>query len=42
MFEYIEVYYNRERLHSSLNYETPDTFELSQQKKENQEVCLAA
>ena len=23
VFEYIEVYYNRERLHSSLNYETP-------------------
>ena len=42
VFEYIEVYYNRERLHSSLNYETPDTFELSQQKKENQEVSLAA
>ena len=42
VFEYIEVYYNRERLHSSLNYETPDTFELSQQRKENQEVSLAA
>ena len=42
VFEDIEVYYNRERLHSSLNYETPDTFELSQQPRENQEVCLAA
>ncbi len=42
VFEYIEVYYNRERLHSSLNYETPDTFELSQQQRENQEVSLAA
>ena len=42
VFEYIEVYYNRERLHSSLNYETPDTFELSQPQKENQEVSLAA
>ena len=37
--EYIEVYYNRERLHSSLGYETPNTFELSQQQKENQEVA---
>ena len=42
VFEYIEIYYNRERLHSSLNYETPDTFELSQQQKDNQEVSLAA
>jgi transposase InsO family protein len=42
VFEYIEVYYNRERLHSSLNYETPDTFELSQQQKENRQVSLAA
>ena len=42
VFEYIEIYYNRERLHSSLDYETPDTFELSQQQKEKQEVSLAA
>ena len=42
VFEYIEVYYNRERLHSSLGYETSDTFELFQQQKETQEVCLAA
>ncbi len=42
VFEYTEVYYNRERLHSSLNYETPDTFEMSRQQKENQEVSLAA
>ena len=38
VFEYTEVYYNRERLHSSLDYETPDIFELSQQQKKNQEV----
>ena len=42
IFEYIEIYYNRERLHSSLNYETPDTFEISQQLQKNQEVSLAA
>jgi transposase InsO family protein len=28
IFEYIEVYYNRERLHSSLLYQTPNGFEL--------------
>ena len=41
-FEYIEVYYNRERLHSSLNYETPDAFELLRQPVENKEVSLVA
>ena len=40
VFEYIEVYYNRERLHSSLNYETPDAYERIQQPR--QEVSLAA
>ena len=30
IFEYIEVYYNRERLHSSLLYQTPEGFELAQ------------
>jgi transposase InsO family protein len=29
-FEYIGVYYNRERLHSSLWYQTPEGFELAQ------------
>ena len=27
IFEYVEVYYNRKRRHSSLNYQTPEAFE---------------
>ena len=27
VFEYIEVYYNRKRLHSKLGYVSPDAFE---------------
>jgi putative transposase len=27
IFHYIEVFYNRQRLHSSLDYHSPDTFE---------------
>ena len=27
LFEYIEVFYNRERSHSTLDYATPDQFE---------------
>ena len=42
VFEYIEIYYNRERLHSSLNYETPDAYDYIHQLKKNQEVSLAA
>lgn len=34
IFEFIEVYYNRERLHSSLNYETPEAHERLQQPPE--------
>lgn len=28
VFDYIEVYYNRQRLHSTLGYLSPDEFEL--------------
>ena len=27
MFDYIEIFYNRQRLHSSLDYQTPEAFE---------------
>ena len=30
IFEYIEVFYNKERIHSSINYETPYEFRLQQ------------
>ena len=29
VFDYIEVYYNRNRLHSTLGYLSPEAFELS-------------
>lgn len=42
IFEYIEVYYNRERLHSSLLYQTPHGFELALQIKEPQPLMMKA
>jgi transposase InsO family protein len=34
IFDYIEIFYNRQRLHSTLNYLTPDEFEMLDQKQE--------
>lgn len=36
IFEYIEVYYNRKRRHSALNYKSPANFELAIRKIQNQ------
>jgi transposase InsO family protein len=33
VFEYIEVFYNRQRAHSLLSYETPNAFEDCYEKK---------
>ena len=33
IFEYIEVFYNRERLHSTLGYYTPEEYEQVQLTK---------
>ena len=35
IFEYIEVYYNNQRLHSSLEYRTPRQFETVHSEKKN-------
>lgn len=42
IFEYIEVFYNRERLHSSLLYQTPHGFELTQELQAKEVLLIAA
>ena len=35
IFEYIEVYYNRQRIHSSLGYFSPVEFERKEERRED-------
>lgn len=35
IFEYIEIYYNKKRRHSSIDYETPQSFEVKWEQKFN-------
>ena len=38
IFEYIEVFYNRKRLHSTLGYVSPEDYEKSWERQKAQEV----
>lgn len=42
IFEYIEIYYNRQRIHSALNYQSPEEFEatLSSTSSQPNSNCL--
>jgi putative transposase len=37
IFDYVEIFYNKQRLHSTLNYMTPEEFELLNQKEEQKQ-----
>lgn len=39
VFEYIEMYYNRVRRHSSLGYKSPEQFERQYHNKLASKVC---
>jgi putative transposase len=39
IFDYVEIFYNRQRLHSTLNYMTPEEFETLNQKEEKQKAA---
>jgi putative transposase len=34
IFDYVEIFYNRQRLHSTLNYMTPEEFEILNHQKQ--------
>jgi transposase InsO family protein len=37
IFDYIEIFYNRQRIHSTLNYLTPEEFEMLDQKDQKEQ-----
>lgn len=39
IFEYVEVFYNRERVHSTMGYVSPEEFEKNWQMKITRELC---
>jgi hypothetical protein len=39
IFEYIEIFYNRQRLHSSLNYLSPVEYRIKMRKEFNSKVA---
>jgi transposase InsO family protein len=41
IFEYIEMYYNTKRIHSSLNYQSPTTYEKKYYYCLTQEILLS-
>jgi len=39
LFEYIEIFYNRQRLHSSLGYDSPAQYELASEQLTVSSIC---
>jgi hypothetical protein len=41
IFDYVELYYNRKRRHSSINYDIPDLFEEKFQRTQKIDITLS-
>ena len=42
IFEYIEIYYNNQRIHSALDYQSPRQFETNYQQEKEAIFCLSS